>query len=93
MLELDICPEMLDIQITQDHVINIAGKVSGSAGTSGIDSFVLSHWLLRYEGHSKKLRFAIVKFIEELSNEYLSLAAYRTIICYKLVGLDKIPGV
>ena len=93
MLELDICPEILDIQITQDHVINIARKVSESAGTSGIDSFALSHWLLRYEGRSKKLRFAIVKFIEELSNEYPSLAAYRAIICYKLVGLDKIPGV
>ena len=44
----EFCPELINIEVTEDSVEKVARKLSGSAGLSGIDSVYMSHWLLKY---------------------------------------------
>ena len=89
----EFCPELINIEVTEDSVEKVARRLSGSAGPSGIDSVAMSHWLLKFGGASSKLRRSIAKFVEWLSNDYPPWAAYRAMTWSRLVGLDKCPGV
>ena len=44
----EYCPELINIEVTEDRVEKVARKLSGSAGLSGIDSVYMPHWLLKY---------------------------------------------
>ena len=41
-------PEMVLVDITDDVVSAVAGRLSGGAGTGGTDLISLQHWLLRF---------------------------------------------
>ena len=58
------CPELINIEVTEDNVEKVANRLSGSAGPSGIDSMSISHWLLKFGGTSTNLRSSVAKFVE-----------------------------
>ena len=64
-------PELVNIEVIEDSVKNVARRLSGSAGPSGIDSVAMSHWLLKFGGASTKLRRSIAKFSGWLTNDCL----------------------
>ena len=66
----DSCPDLIDIQVTDDAVEEVAKHLSGSAGPSGIDSSSLSQWLLKHGGASSNLRKTLAKLVEWLANSY-----------------------
>ena len=41
-------PEFILVDITNDTVTAIAGRLLGGAGPTGTDSVLLQHWLLRF---------------------------------------------
>lgn len=54
----DTCPELIQIEVTNENVELVAKKLSDSAGLSGIDPISMSHWLLKFGGPSKNYRRA-----------------------------------
>ena len=43
-------PEMVPVDITDNVMSEVAGRLLGGAGTGGTDSVSLQHWLLRFGG-------------------------------------------
>ena len=43
---------MIDIVVTEENIEKVAKKLSGSADPSGIDSLLMSHWLLQFGASS-----------------------------------------
>ena len=80
------------MDITNDTVTAVAGRLLGGAGPGGTDSVLLQHWLLRFGGASAELRRIVGKFVEWLGNGRLPWAAYRALISGRLIALDKQPG-
>ena len=48
-------PEMVLVDITDDVVSEVAGRLSGGGGQGGTDSVSLQHWLLQFGAASSKL--------------------------------------
>ena len=42
-------PELVPVNITDDTVTAVAGRLLGRVGIGGMDSVILQHWLLRFE--------------------------------------------
>ena len=49
-------PEMVPVDITDDVVSSVAGRLLGGAGPGETDSVILQHWLLRFGAASGELR-------------------------------------
>jgi hypothetical protein len=86
-------PEPLPLDITAEHVEEVAGRLSGAAGPSGTDSVDLRNWLLRFGAESEGLRAELAAWAEWLANSHPPFAAYRAMMACRLVALDKQPGV
>ena len=41
-------PELVPVDVTDDTVMAVAGRLSGGAGPGGTDSVSLQHWLLYF---------------------------------------------
>ena len=59
---------MIDIVVTEDNMKKVAKKLSGSASPSGIDSFSMSHWLLKFGDSSAGLGKSFEVLTEWLSS-------------------------
>ena len=55
-------PELTPVDITEDTVTAVAGRLSGGAGPGGADSVSLQHWLLRFGAASAELRLIVGEF-------------------------------
>ena len=86
-------PELTPVDITEDTVTAVAGRISGGAGPGGTDSVSLQHWLLRFGAASAELRLIVGDFVEWLGNVRLPWAAYRALMSGRLIALDKQPGI
>ena len=86
-------PELTPVDITNDTVMAVAGRLSGGAGPRGTDSVLLQHWLLRFGATSAELRLIVGDFIEWMSNGRPPWAAYRALMSGRLIALDKQPGI
>ena len=64
------CPDLIEVEVTDENVEQAAKKISGSAGPSGIDSISMSHWLLKFGAASGRLRKSIASMVEWLANGY-----------------------
>ena len=53
-------PELVPVDINDDTVTEMTGRISGGAGTRGTDSVILQHWLLRFRVTSGELRLIFV---------------------------------
>ena len=86
-------PELTPVDITDDTVTAVAGRLSGGAGPGGTDSVSLQHWILRFGAASAELRLIVGDFVEWLGNGRLPWAAYRELMSGRLIALDKQPGI
>ena len=86
-------PELTPVDITDDTVTAVAGRLSGGAGPGGTDSVSLQHWLLRFGAASAELRQIVGDFVELLGNGRPPVAAYQALMSGRLIALDKQPGI
>ena len=77
------------MDITDNTVTAVVGRLSGGAGPGGTDSVSLQHWLLRFDAASAELRLIVGEFIEWTSNGRPPWAAYRALMSGRLIALDK----
>ena len=57
-------PELTPVDITDDTVTAVAGRLSGGAGPGGTDSVSLQHWLLRFGAASAELRLIVGDLVQ-----------------------------
>ena len=69
-------PEMVPVDITDDVVLEVAGRFSGGAGPGRTDLVSLQHWFLRFGETSSALRQIVAEFREWLSNVWPPWDAY-----------------
>jgi hypothetical protein len=91
--QYDKVPTALPTDCTFKDLEALALRMSGSTGPSSFDDVMLRDCLLWYGMASSKLRQEMADWVEWLSNESPPWAAYRPLICRRLVALDKQPGV
>ena len=60
--------ELTPVDITEDTVTAVAGRLSGGAGPEGTDSVSLQHCLLRFGAASADLRLIVGEFFGWLGN-------------------------
>jgi hypothetical protein len=89
--DYDEVPDFFDLDITSEHVENVAKKMSGSAGLSGFDSLALKNVLLMHGQASQRLRVVIAQFSQWLSNGNPPFAAFRAALANRLIAMDKFP--
>ena len=89
----DGVPDVVPICCTSDCVAEMAPKLSGGAGPSGVEAVQLKHWLLHFGRASAELREEMAMWVDWLANSSPPWAAYRASMARRLVGLDKQPGV
>ena len=83
----------MPLEIMATVIESIAPKLSGAAGTTGVDSVDLQNWLLRFGSESQGLREVVAALGSWLANGQPPWAACRAIMACRLVALDKKPGV
>ena len=54
--------EMVPVNITDNVVVAVAGRLSREAGPRGTDSVSLQHWILRFGAASGELRLIVAEF-------------------------------
>ena len=86
-------PEMVPVNITDDVVAAVAGRLLGGAGPGGTDSVSLQHWLLRFGAARSELRQIVAEFGEWLSNGRPPWAAYCAMMSGRLIVLEKSSGI
>ena len=64
------CPELINIEVTEDSVKIVERRLSCSTGPLEIDSVSMSYWLLKFGEAITNLRKSIAKFVEWLANDY-----------------------
>ena len=84
---------MVPVDITDDVVTAVAGRLSGGAGPGGTASVSLQHWLLRFGAASGELRQIVAEFGEWLSNGRPPWSAYCAMMSGRLIALEKYPGI
>ena len=84
-------PELTPVDITEDTVTAVAGRLSGGDRPGGTDSVSLQHWLLRFGAASAELRLIVGDFVEWLGNGRPPWDAYRALMSGRLIPLDKQP--
>ena len=77
---------MLPLDFTEDDVY-------GTAGVLGAESIELRNWLVFLGYTSEYLRVVVTILDEWMSNSSPSWAAYRALMDFRLVSLDKRPWV
>ena len=86
-------PKLTSVDITDDTVTAVAGRLSGGAGTGGTDSVSLQHWLLRFGAASGELRLIVGDFMEWMGNGRPPWAACKALTSGRMIALDKQPGI
>ena len=91
--QYDDPPPFMDLQITDENVLDTARKLHGSCGLGGTDAATLSNWLTHYKDASIQLRASLASISEWMTNSFVPWAAIRALMSNRLVALDKCPGV
>ena len=86
-------PELTRVDITNDMVTAVAGRLSGRAGPGGSYRVSLQHWILRLGSASGELRLIVRDLVEWLGNGRPPWAAYGDLMSGRLIALDKQPGI
>ena len=86
-------PDFVDLDITEDVVKKVAGRLRGSAGLGGTDANAVSSWLLQFGEVSQKLRKVVAEFGKWPANTFPPWAAYRALMAGRLIAICKFPGV
>ncbi len=86
-------PTTLPTDCTSKDLEALALRMSRSAVLSSFDAVMLRNCLLWYDRASSELRQEMADWVKWLSNKSLPWAAYRALMCRRLVAQDKQPGV
>ena len=81
-------PIFIPVNITEETVKLVAGKLLGSSIPGGTDSEALQGWLLKF-GESTRLRTSVDTFMDWLVNESPPWAAYPVFMSGRLIKIDK----
>ena len=81
------------MDIMEDMVTAVAGRLSGGGGPRGTDSVSLQQWLLRFDAASAELRLIVGDFVEWLGNGRPPWAAYWALMSGQLIALENHPGI
>uniref|UniRef100_A0A1X7TNZ6 Reverse transcriptase domain-containing protein n=1 Tax=Amphimedon queenslandica TaxID=400682 RepID=A0A1X7TNZ6_AMPQE len=93
LLDTGDLPDLEDLDITGNHVHQVALRIQGSAGPGGCDA---AHWqdiLLRYGPASRRLCDCVANLSRCLANSVLDWSLLRALLASRLIALDKSPGV
>jgi len=89
----DPIPDLVGTEITaQQHVEEVAHRLHGTAGPSGVSATEFSRWLLNYGNASAKIRESYAASINRLVNEAIPWDDLRAFLSGRGLGLDKLPG-
>ena len=61
-------PEMVPLDFTEDDVIWVASKLSGTAGTLGAEAIELRNWIVRFGCSSEELRVVVARLDDWMAN-------------------------
>ena len=86
-------PDLTKVDINNDTVTVVAGRLSEGARPGRTESVSLQHWLLQFGATSGELRLIVGDFVEWLGNGRPPWAAYRALMSGRLIALDKQPGI
>ena len=76
----DLPPELALVDITDDTVTAVAGRISGEAEPGGKDSLRIQNWMLHFREASGELWLIVADFTEWLSNGRPPWSAYRSMM-------------
>ena len=85
----DLPQELVPVDIIDDTVTEVSGRLYGGAGLGGTDSVSLQHWLLRFGAARRKLLLTVAEFAEWLVNGRPPLSAYLALTSERWIALDK----
>ena len=71
----------------------VAGRLSGGAGSGVTSLIILKHWLFNFDEASSDIRHIVAEFVEWLANENPPWSAYHTLMSGHLIIIDKHLGV
>ena len=91
--EYEEVPKTVPLDLTEDDVMWVASKISGTAGALGAEAIELRNWLLRFGCASEDLRVVVAILANWMSNSSPPWAAYRALMACRLVALNKRTGV
>ena len=81
------------MDITNDTVTAVAGRLLRGARPGRTDFVLLQHWLLRFGAASGELLLTSGDFVEWFGNGRPPWAAYRALMSGRLITLNKQPGI
>ena len=87
--EYEEVPETVPLDFTEDDITWVASKLSGAAGALGAEANELRNWLLHFGCASEELRVILARLENWMAKSYPPWAAYRALMAYCLVALDK----
>ena len=82
-------PDLVQVNVTEDKVKEIAGHLYGCAGTGRTDLVSLQHWIIRFGLASGELQLTVGDFTECLENRRPSSASYQKLMGGRLIALYK----
>ena len=82
-------PQLTPVDITDDTVTAVAGRLSGGSGPGGTDSVLLQHWLLWFRAAIGELQLIVRDFTEWMGNGRPPWATYRALMSGRLIAVDK----
>jgi hypothetical protein len=91
--QYDEVPTALPMDCTSKDLEALDLRMSRSTGPSSFDAVMMRNCLLWYGRASSELRQEMADWVEWLSNESPSWAAYCALMCRRLFALDKQPRV
>jgi hypothetical protein len=65
----EICPELMDINMTEEVCCKVAWRLQGSIGLGGSDTTAMGQWLLRCGEAGMELQKVSVEFTSWITNE------------------------
>ena len=71
----------------------MASKLSSAAGALGAEAIELHNWLLRFGCASEELRVIVASLADWMANSSPLWATYCALMAWRLVALNKRPGV
>ena len=86
-------PDVVPLDISEEDVMWVSGKISWAAGPSGTDVMAFKSWLLRFGQELASLKEEMVAWTDWLANVSPPWVAYHAIMAARLVALDKWPVV
>ena len=85
-------PETVPLDFTEDDVTWVASNISGTAGALGAEAIELYSLLLCFGCASEEFRVVVARMSDWMAKYSLPWAAYFALMAYRLVALDKRPG-